>query len=88
MKRDKFISMISQVTTAESIKGRHYDSIKVVGKFIIGVRRSTSKSFKINIENLYNAYIELDVVDTKTLKPYVNGVQSPAYAILIKANLI
>jgi len=42
----------------------------------------------INIENLYNAYIELDVVNTKTLKPYVNGVQSPAYAILMKANLI
>lgn len=80
--------MISQVTTAESIKGRHYDGIKVVGKFIIGVRRSTSKSFKINIENLYNAYIELDVVNTTTLRPYVNGVQSPAYAILIKANLI
>ena len=72
--------MISQVTTAESIKGRHYDNIKVDGKFIIGVRRSTSKSFKINIENLYNAYIELDVVNTKTLKPYVNGVLSPAYA--------
>ena len=48
--------MISQVTTAESIKGRDYDDIKVDGKFIIGVRRSTSKSFKINIENLYNAY--------------------------------
>lgn len=88
MKRDKFISMISQVTTAESIKGRHYDDIKVDEKFIIGVRRSTSKSFKINIENLYNAYIELDVVNTKTLKPYVNGVQSPVYAILMKANLI
>lgn len=88
MKRDKFISMISQVTTAESIKGRHYDDIKVDEKFIIGVRRSTSKSFKINIENLYNAYIELDVVNTKTLKPYVDGVLSPAYAILMKANLI
>lgn len=88
MKRDKFISMISQVTTAESIKLRYYDDIKVVGKFIIGVRRSTSKSFKINIENLYSAYMELDVIDTITLKPYVNGVQSPAYAILMKANLI
>lgn len=88
MKRDKFISMISQVTTAESIEGSYYDDIKVVGKFIIGVRRSTSKSFKINIENLYSAYMELDVIDTITLKSYVNGVQSPAYAILMRANLI
>ena len=89
--KEEFISRIDNVHSATSIEGKEYDEIHICKpalKYIEGTRNSAGKSFKIQISKLYEAYCKLDIINTATLKDYVNRVQSPAMAILIKAGLV
>lgn len=83
-----FRKKIQTITSATSIKGAKYIDIRVDGYYCIGFRLSTGKVFKIDLRNLFQAYSELELVNTQTLKEYVDRVQSPALAILKEASLI
>lgn len=83
-----FRKKIETITSATSIKGAKYTDIRVDGYYCIGFRLSTGKAFKIDLRNLFQAYSELELVNTQTLKEYVDRVQSPALAILKEASLI
>ncbi|MDE6397042.1 MAG: hypothetical protein K2K84_07210 [Muribaculaceae bacterium] len=67
---------------AVSVNGTIYEKIHISNDKICGIRTSTSKNFEIPINKLYKAYYELKEFNTKTLKPYVDRVQSPSLAIL------
>lgn len=89
--KEEFISRIDKIHSATSIEGNEYNEIHICKpalKYIEGTRSSTGKSFKIQINKLYEAYYKLDIINTVTLKKYVARVQSPAMAILIKAGLV
>ena len=88
LSKSDFIAAIAKIHDAESTRGRKYTNIQIKNGLIIGTRESTKGVFNISIERLYQAYTDLLRFNTTTLKPYVNGVQSPALAILMAANLI
>ena len=82
--KDEFVKRLRNVHSATSVNGAKYASIKTTENTC----ESTGKPFTINLDRLYTAYCELENIDTATLKNYVNRVQSPSLAILIKANLV
>ena len=87
--KSEFIDKVSIVKEATSKRGIPYKSISCDGNRIRGIRcNGRNNPFAINVDKLYNAYLQLDVINTSTLKSFVPGVQSPAYAILTKINLI
>lgn len=86
--KDEFVKRLRNVHSATGVNGAKYASIKTTENTCTGVRESTGKPFTINLDRLYTAYYELEHIDTATLKNYVNRVQSPSLAILIKANLV
>lgn len=83
---NEFVSKLSKVTGATSVTGQKYYDIHIIDNLICG-KRGNGTSFQINMVSLYNAYVDLSLINTTTLKPYVGGVQSPALAILKEANL-
>lgn len=84
---NEFVSILSKVTRATSVTGLEYYDIRIIDNLICG-KRGIGTSFQINLASLYNAYLDLPLINTTTLKPYVGGVQSPALAILMEANLV
>lgn len=88
LSKEEFIQQLQAVTEANSLQSVHYSHIRVEGGKIQGIRNSTQKSFEIDIDALYQAYKENETINTSILKRYVDRVQSPAYAILIKMGLL
>lgn len=86
--KEEFIELLHTVKEADSIQKIHYSHIRVEDRKIRGVRDSTKHPFEIDVDALYQAYEENETINTSVLKIYVDGVQSPAYAILIKMGLI
>ena len=84
---NEFVCTLSKVTSATSVTGQKYYDIHIIDNLICG-KRGIGTSFQIKLAKLYNAYIDLPIINTPTLKPYVGGVQSPALAILVEANLV
>lgn len=85
--KDEFLKRLRCVHSATSVNGAKYVSIQTNGRICTGIRESTSLYFTIDVDKLYSAYYELERINTKTLKKYVNRVQSPSLAILIEAKL-
>lgn len=79
-----FVKLITSFKEVISVRGVRYINLSVNKTKIVGIRESTSKDFEINIDKLYQAYFDLEPnnINTKTLKKYVDRVQSPANAIL------
>lgn len=86
--KSEFIDAIKKINNAESVTGVKYSNIEVVNGTIYGIRESTSEPFRISVNALYNALMNVDEINVTTLKPFVNSVQSPALAILIAAHLV
>ena len=87
--KSEFIDKISLVKEATSINGSSYKFISCDGNRIRGIIcNEWSNSFAINVDKLYCAYLQLDVINTSKLRRFVPGVQSPSYAILSKIKLI
>lgn len=84
----EFWNLLESTNEAESVRGEHYSDIQIMGEIITGFRDSTGEPFEINIGKLYKAYKELNDINTTTLKPYVNRVQSPALAILLASGIL
>ena len=85
---EEFCSAIKCVSFAQSVTGINYINLSVEDGKIIGVRESTNVPFSISLKRLYDAYCEVEVFTTASLKPYVDRVQSPSLAILIASGAI
>lgn len=85
---EDFVKRIKSVDYAIGIEGQSYKKINCDNQWYRGVRESSQKMFKIKVQRLYEGYLNCTVINTSTLKKYVNRVQSPSYAILKAANLI
>lgn len=79
---EEFCDSIRNINLAESEKGIIYSSIQIIGDKVYGIRESTNVPFSISLPKLYFAYINVPRINTSTLKPYVDRVQSPSLAIL------
>lgn len=87
--KSEFIDKISLVKEATSKRGVPYKSISCDGNRIRGIRcNEKNNTFAINVDKLYCAYLQLDVINTSKLRRFVPGVQSPSYAILSEIKLI
>ncbi len=85
---EDFVRKIKEVDYAVGIKGQTYSRISCDDKWYCGVRESSHAMFKIDLQKLYDGYLKCTVINTSTLKKYVDRVQSPSYAILMAAGLI
>lgn len=83
-----FVERIKLVNCAVGIGDQSYKQISCNNQWYHGIRESTRKEFKISVQRLYEGYLNCTVINTSTLKQYVDRVQSPSYAILKAANLI
>ena len=79
---NEFVCTLSKVTSATSVTGQKYYDIHIIDNLICG-KDSAHRFPRGRIHN-----IDLPIINTTTLKPYVGGVQSPALAILVEANLV
>lgn len=86
--KEQFITKIAAVKEASSITGKRYFDIKLEGNSCSGIRESTGKSFKIDLNKLYKGYLECETITISALKLYVDRVQSPSYAILKTVGLL
>lgn len=85
---EEFSSAIKNISSAQSVTGINYTGLSVEDEKIIGVRESTNVPFSISLKRLYDAFCEVKVFTTGSLKPYVDRVQSPSLAILIACGAI
>lgn len=90
LSKEQFIELLRTVKEATSVQGGHYSQIKVHEneKEITGYRDTTGESFSIDINKLYDAYKENERINTSVLKNYIDRVQSPGYAILLKMGVV
>ena len=88
LSRNYFCSIIKQIKNWIIVKGFKYIDISFENDYIIGMRESTKKSFKINAYKLQDAYIHEETINTRTLKAYVDRVQSPSLAILLQIGVV
>lgn len=85
---NEFSNAIKSISSAQSVTGINYTNLTVEDDKIVGVRESTNIPFRISLKRLYDAYCEVRVFTTGSLKPYVDRVQSPSLAILIACGAI
>ncbi len=91
LSKEEFITKLKKLDQATSAKDDviynhfHFDDIYIRG--IRNKKDGTTASFRIKSEKLHQAYCAQDEHNTKSLKKYVSGVQSPALAILLAAGL-
>ena len=90
--KDQFFKNVANLpNTIISVKQHKiYTIISIKGNKCKGKRESGS-CFEINLDALYNAYIDNEKVDTKTLldgKYIIERKRSPSIAIMISAGLI
>lgn len=85
---DEFSNAIRLISSAQSVTGINYINLAVEDGKIVGIRESTNAPFSISLNSLYQAYSEVKVFTTGSIKPYVDRVQSPSLAILIASGAI
>ena len=87
--KKEFLRRIHEIRSAISVTGKRYSNIYVnkEEKICTGIREESGEPFKIQLDKLFEAYQNLDVINTATLKEYVDRVQSPSFAILKEAGL-
>lgn len=82
---NRILEKLRNIREVTSVTGKHYSDIKINKDEISGIRDSTGNIFKISVKDLYQAYIEKDIINTNILKSYITTrAQSPAYAILMR----
>lgn len=65
-----------------------YSEFKTNGKLLSFKRVNTGEKWKLNLDELYEAYKNLNHINTIKIKKYISGrVYSPACAILISVGL-
>jgi len=84
------LSKIKLLETARSLTGRaSYSQFDLNDNTLYFIRDSSMKLGAIKVNGLYKAYLELDFINTRNVKPYFEPerVNSPACAILIAMGL-
>lgn len=89
MTKQDFIVQLSNLKRVTSITGKaSYSSFKVMDNKLHFIRENNQTNWAINIDQLYEAYSNLDFINTVAIRKYVSGrVYSPSCAVLIALNL-
>ena len=74
---NNFIEKLNDLCKSKSIPSKtgrvSYSSFKIEMNTISFKRDNVNTIWKIDIDKLYRAYTELDYIDTKNIRPYVNN---------------
>lgn len=85
---DNFFKLSKTLKSFESLKGSKY-LVKDWNDSIMSFERlSTNKVWKMDIKNVYQAYIELESFRTSDFKSYVNRTHSPALGLILTLKLL
>lgn len=91
LSEEQFIKKLKSLPKAISVQDKVlYDEFHFDEQYLYGIRHKTNgelSPFKISLVQLHKAYLADNKHNTKSLKPFVNGVQSPALAILLETDL-
>jgi hypothetical protein len=83
MTRNDFIKAINNLGLVKSIQGKIYSNIAVKGGKVWFIRGSTGRSEAIDLEELYQLFLNETDITTTVARNYITGrVYSPAVAIL------
>lgn len=88
--KNEFVSLLGQLPVKVMSKtgSASYSKFSIVGDVLKFKRNNTGKMWEININELFDAYQNLETINTILIKQYVSGrVYSPSCAVLIAMNL-
>ncbi len=81
--KNEFIRRLHLITSVTSVTGKTYRAIRVDGRYVTFIRRGKFTPEEIHIDELYDLYLNEDVINASIAKKYISGrSQSPAVAIL------
>lgn len=85
-----FLTQAREVKSFTSSTGKRYQVKKIENDEIYFIRldAKSNEIWKMNLKEVYRAYLELDNFATKNFKPYVPITHSPARGLLIHLGLI
>lgn len=85
---ESFLKLSKSLTSFKSIRGHDY-IVKEWNETIMTFERvSSNKIWKMDIKNVYKAYMELETFKTSDFKPYVNRTHSPALGLILTLKLL
>lgn len=80
--KEEMRNKLAKIKEIESSTGIRYIKMHLTAKMIIGVRESSGKEFTINLDQLYNAYVNCLRFTSPEVKKYIFMGHSPAVALL------
>ncbi len=83
-----FFNLAKEVKFFASLTGKEYEVIHIEGSKLSFVRISTNKPWKMDLNGVYQAYLELTDFKTINFKPYVKRTHSPALGLLLHLGLL
>lgn len=85
---DDFFKLSKTFKSFESLKGHKYLVKDWNNSIMTFERLSTNKVWKMDIRNVYQAYIELESFRTSDFKSYVSRTHSPALGLILTLKLL
>jgi len=84
----KFHDLVIRLESFKSLKGHNYKILDWEDNNMIFERLSTHQIWKMDIQAVHRAYIELDEFKTDNFKPYLSRTRSPALGLLLSLKLL
>lgn len=85
---ENFLKLSKVLKSFKSLKGHEYLIEEWNDSIMTFERLSTNKIWKMDVKNVYKAYLELSSFKTVNFKPYVNRTHSPALGLLLTLKLL
>lgn len=85
---EDFLKLSLTIDFFKSLRGQEYEVKEWHQTEMIFERKSTNKLWKMDIKDVYKAYIKLKTFKTSDFKPYLNRTYSPALGLLLTLELL
>ena len=84
----EFLNLSQIVKNFKSLRSKEYEVKEWHQTEMIFERKSTNKLWRMDMTEVYKAYIELETFKTLDFKPYLNRTYSPALGLLLTLGLL
>jgi len=84
----QFLSLIKNLKEFTSVTGNVYTVVSLNVSLLTFIRESSGVEWSMNLNKLYQAYMELTEFKTNNFKPYLPRRQSPALGLLLSSKLL
>lgn len=85
---EDFFYLSQTLKKFKSLKGQEYVVKEWHQSEMLFERKSTNKVWKMDMKDVYKAYVELKSFKTSDFKPYLNRTYSPALGLLLTLELL